>query len=115
MTGPAIVPAAEAGTERAAAGDGAPPIVPQRAVLVLSTPEGHDSRSLRIAATLAGRGHEVTILARRGPDSAPSEESPAGYRIVRVGTPPQARASRRPRGQRFPMIPSCLAINTCFR
>ena len=98
MTGPAIVPAAEAGTERAAAGDGAPPIVPQRAVLVLSTPEGHDSRSLRIAATLAGRGHEVTILARRGPDSAPSEESPAGYRIVRVGTPPQARASRQPRG-----------------
>ena len=68
-------------------------IVPQRAVLVLSTPEHHDSRSLRIAATLAGRGHRVTILARRGPDAAASGDSPDGYRVVRVGAPPAARAS----------------------
>ncbi len=78
----------------AAGGDAAPareesgsPIVAQRAVLVLSTPERYDSRSLRIAATLARRGHHVTILARRGPDMTPFEESPDGYRIERVGAP----------------------------
>ncbi|HEY5495921.1 MAG TPA: hypothetical protein VIK16_04620, partial [Candidatus Limnocylindrales bacterium] len=87
------------------AGDHPSPIVPQRAVLVLSTPEHHDSRSLRIAATLAGRGHRVTILARRGPgaaasddaaatdDAAASGDSPDGYRVVRVGAPPAASAS----------------------
>ncbi len=74
--------------------DDAPPIVPQRAVLVLPTPEQHDSRSLRIAATLAGRGHRVTILARRGPGMAPAEDSPDGYRIVRVGGPAGARGPR---------------------
>jgi glycosyltransferase involved in cell wall biosynthesis len=100
MTGPAIAPGAVAGTERPGAGDPAPPIVPQRAVLVLSTPEGHDSRSLRIASTLASRGHEVTILARRGPDAAASEDPPDGYRIVRVGAPPPARAARPLRGIR---------------
>ena len=97
MTGPAIAPGTVAGTERPEAGDPATPIVAQRAVLVLSTPERHDSRSLRIAATLASRGHEVTILARRAPDTAPSEVSPAGVRILRVGAPAQARAAR-PRG-----------------
>lgn len=95
MTGLPIAPGAVARTKRPGAGDPAPPIVPQRAVLILSTPDGHDSRSLRIAATLAGRGHEITILARRGPDTAPSEESPGGYRIVRVGTSPATRAPRR--------------------
>jgi glycosyltransferase involved in cell wall biosynthesis len=73
-------------------------IVAQRAVLVLATPERHDSRSLRIAATLAGRGHRVTILARRGPGAAASEDSPDGYRIVRVGRPPGDRGPR-PRGE----------------
>lgn len=76
--------------------DDQPSIVAQRAVLVLSTPELHDSRSLRIAETLAGRGHRVTILARRGPDASPSEDSPDGYRIVRVGRPPRDRGPRRP-------------------
>ena len=75
------------------AGDHPSPIVPQRAVLVLSTPEHHDSRSLRIAATLASRGHRVTILARRGPAAAASGDSPDGYRVVRVGAPPAASAS----------------------
>ena len=81
------------------AGDHPSPIVPQRAVLVLSTPEHHDSRSLRIAATLASRGHRVTILARRGPDAAATDDaaasgdSPDGYRVVRVGAPPAASAS----------------------
>ncbi len=88
------------GTARIAAGDPATPIVPQRAVLVLSTPEGHDSRSLRIATTLAGRGHEVTILARRAPDTAPSEVSPDGVRILGVGAPADARAGRPLHGAR---------------
>ena len=84
--------------EAAAAGgeDRQPSIVAQRAVLVLSTPERHDSRSLRIAATLAGRGHLVTILARRGRDASSSEDSPDGYRIVRVGRPPRDRGPRPP-------------------
>jgi glycosyltransferase involved in cell wall biosynthesis len=102
MTGPAIVPGAVAGgTARPGPVDPPSQIVPQRAVLVLSTSERHDSRSLRIAATLAGRGHEVTILARRGPDreatqdsAASGAESPDGYRVVRVGAPRPARTSR---------------------
>ncbi len=73
-------------------------IVAQRAVLVLSTPEHHDSRSLRIAATLAGRGHRVTILARRGPGVPPSQDSPDGYRILRVGGPPRDSGPRPPGG-----------------
>jgi glycosyltransferase involved in cell wall biosynthesis len=85
-------------TAAAGRGDRQPSIVAQRAVLVLSTPERHDSRSLRIAATLAGRGHQVTILARRGPDARPFEDSPDGYRIVRVGRPPRDRGPR-PRGE----------------
>jgi len=95
MTGPGIL--LDAVTDGAAISereDRQSPIVAQRAVLVLSTPERHDSRSLRIAATLAGRGHEVTILARRGPDASPSEDSPDGYRIVRVGRPPRGLGPR---------------------
>ncbi len=99
MTGPRTRPAAVTEEVAAPAGaDGQPPIVAQRAVLVLATPEHHDSRSLRIAATLAGRGHRVTILARGGPAAAASEDSPDGYRIVRVGRPPGDR-SPRPRGE----------------
>jgi len=97
MTGPGMpFDAVAEGAATAFRGDRQPSIVAQRAVLVLATPEHHDSRSLRIAATLAGRGHRVTILARRGPDGAPSEDSPDGYRIVRVGGPPRNRGPRPP-------------------
>ena len=98
MTGPAMPAEGVADTARPGPGNDPAPVVPQRAVLVLSTPERHDSRSLRIAATLAGRGHQVTILARRGPDTAASEELPGGYRVVRVGASSPARASRTVRG-----------------
>jgi glycosyltransferase involved in cell wall biosynthesis len=101
MTDPASPPGAvSGGATRAGPADRPWPIVPQRAVLVLSTPERHDSRSLRIAATLAGRGHEVTILARRGPatgapeDAAAPEDSPDGYRVVRLGAPTPSRGMR---------------------
>ncbi len=97
MIAPGTRPDAVAEEAAAAGGeDRRPSIVAQRAVLVLSTPERHDSRSLRIAATLAGRGHRVTILARRGRDASPSEDSPDGYRIVRVGRPPDDRGPRPP-------------------
>ncbi len=97
MIAPGTRPDAAAEEAAAAGGeDRQPSIVAQRAVLVLSTPERHDSRTLRIAATLAGRGHLVTILARRGRDASPSEDSPDGYRIVRVGRPPRDRGPRPP-------------------
>jgi glycosyltransferase involved in cell wall biosynthesis len=67
--------------------DGAPSpetIVPQHCVLVLPSTGAFDSRTYRIASTLAGRGHEVTVVARVGQGLATDERHPAGYRIVRV-------------------------------
>jgi glycosyltransferase involved in cell wall biosynthesis len=58
--------------------------VPQRCVLVLPSTGEFDSRAYRIASTLAGRGHTVTIVARTGPGLAQDETHPAGYRILRV-------------------------------
>ena len=43
------------------------PRVPQRCVIVLPTTGEYDSRTYRIASTLAARGHEVTVLARLAP------------------------------------------------
>ncbi len=60
------------------------PVVPQRCVLVLPSTAEFDSRTYRIASTLSGRGHEVTVLARLAPGLAVAEEHPAGYRILRV-------------------------------
>lgn len=78
--------------DRAVAG-----VVPQRCVLVLPSTGAFDSRTYRIASTLAGRGHEVTVVARLGPGLAADERHPAGYRILRVpvsatdGLPPPLR------------------------
>ena len=58
--------------------------VPQRAVIVLPSTGEFDSRTYRIATTLVGRGHEVTVLARLMSGTAEQEDHPAGYRIVRV-------------------------------
>ncbi len=58
--------------------------VPQRVTLVLPSTAEFDSRTYRIAGSLAGRGHDVTVLARLGPGLAAAETHPAGYRIVRV-------------------------------
>ena len=81
--------------------------VPQRASLVLPSSGAFDSRAWRIASALAGRGHAVTVLARRESGLPEEEMHPAGYRIVRVpvsavdGLPAPLRAVarrlRRPR------------------
>ena len=43
-----------------------------------------DSRTWRIASTLAARGHDVTVMARSEAGLPDREDHPAGYRIVRV-------------------------------
>lgn len=58
--------------------------VPQRALLVLPSTGAFDSRAHRIASLLAGRGHDVTILARAGDDQPLDEARPEGYRVLRV-------------------------------
>ena len=58
--------------------------VPQRCVLVLPSTGEFDSRTYRIASTLAARGHTVTVIARHAPGLAVDERHPAGYRILRV-------------------------------
>ena len=59
-------------------------IVVQRCVIVVPTSGAFDSRTYRIASTLAGRGHEVTVVARLEAGLPPIEVHPAGYRIIRV-------------------------------
>jgi len=59
--------------------------VPQRAVIVLPSSGAFDGRAHRIAAGLASRGHEVTVIARPGPGLPSDVEDPSGYRIRRVG------------------------------
>lgn len=56
----------------------------QRCLIVLPSSGVFDSRAYRIASTLAARGHDVTVLARREASLATEEDHPAGYRIVRV-------------------------------
>lgn len=58
--------------------------VPQRAVIVVPTTAEFDSRTYRIATSLAARGHQVTVLARSGPGLPPVERRPEGYAVVRV-------------------------------
>ena len=62
----------------------APLTAPQRCVLVLPSTGEFDSRTYRIASTLAGRGHTVTVLARLGPGLPAEAIHPAGYRVLRV-------------------------------
>jgi Glycosyltransferase len=80
-------------------------VAPQRCVLVLPSTAEFDSRTYRIASTLVGRGHEVTVVARLAAGLPAKELHPAGYRILRVpvsaidGLPrplqPLVRATRR--------------------
>ena len=59
-------------------------VVPQHLVLVLPSTGEFDSRSWRIARTLIGRGHSVTMLAR-WKDGLPLEEhNPLGFRLLRI-------------------------------
>ncbi|MDP2349678.1 MAG: glycosyltransferase, partial [Chloroflexota bacterium] len=79
--------------------------VPQRCVLVLPSTGEFDSRSWRIAGSLAARGHVVTVVARSAPGLPLDERAAAGYRVLRVlvssadGLPgPLRRLARRPDG-----------------
>lgn len=60
----------------------------QRLTIVLPTTGEFDSRTFRIASSLAARGHTVTVIARRARDLPDQELHPAGYRLVRVGWDP---------------------------
>jgi glycosyltransferase involved in cell wall biosynthesis len=62
----------------------APAVVRQACTLVLPSNGAFDSRAWRIATTLAGRGHDVTVMARSEEGLPDREDHPAGYRIVRV-------------------------------
>ena len=57
---------------------------PQRLVIVVPSPADHDSRTARIAGSVASRGHEVTVLARSGADAPAGTTDRDGHRLVRV-------------------------------
>lgn len=80
MSGPTVSGSAVSGS--AASGDERP--VAQRLVIVAATSVRWDSRTHRIAAALAARGHDVVVLARAEPGLRAEEDHPAGYRIRRV-------------------------------
>jgi glycosyltransferase involved in cell wall biosynthesis len=83
------------------------PVVPQRLTLVLPSTGAFDSRTWRIAGSLAARGHQVTVVARRGEGLPNDEMTATGYRVLRVpvdavdGLPGPLRSiARRVRGRR---------------
>jgi glycosyltransferase involved in cell wall biosynthesis len=55
-------------------------------VLLLNNPYTGDSRSWKLASSLAARGDEVTVVARTGP-ALPADERRDGARILRVEQP----------------------------
>jgi glycosyltransferase involved in cell wall biosynthesis len=59
-------------------------VEPQRCTIVVPSTGVFDSRTWRIASTLARRGHEVTVVGRLEPGLAAEEDHPGGYRIIRV-------------------------------
>lgn len=64
------------------AGSRAP--IPQRLVIVVATPALHDSRTARIASSMAARGHRVTVLARSAAGAPAGFVERDGYGTVRV-------------------------------
>ena len=85
------------------------PIVPQRLTIVLPSTGAFDSRTWRIAGSLAARGHRVTVVARRGDGLADDETTAAGYRVLRVPVDavdglPRPLRSRRPVGAWPPRV-----------
>jgi glycosyltransferase involved in cell wall biosynthesis len=102
VTGPAGLSAPVATSATPSPGSAPAGVVPQRCVLVLPSTAEFDSRTYRIASTLASRGHDVTVVARLAPGLPPSERHPAGYRILRV--PVSATA-----GLPWPLRPIVLA------
>lgn len=58
--------------------------IPQRLVIVAPTSVRWDSRTQRIAASLAARGHDVIVLGRAEPGLPSEEGHPSGFRIRRL-------------------------------
>jgi len=56
---------------------------PQRLTIVLPSTGAFDSRTWRIARSLSGRGHAITVVARGG-DGLPEREDVDGIRFIRV-------------------------------
>jgi glycosyltransferase involved in cell wall biosynthesis len=79
--------------------DPAPGVVRQRVTIVLASSGAFDSRTRRIAGALAGRGHDVLIIAR-AEAGLPAWESIGGARLVRVAA--GAAVSPLPSGLRGP-------------
>jgi len=82
VTEPGRDPAGDAAAVEAAVKSSSP--VRQACTLVLPSNGAFDSRAWRIASTLAGRGHDVTVMARSEAGLPDREDHSAGYRIVRV-------------------------------
>src|SRR5512141_2871324 len=59
--------------------------VPQRLAIVVPTNAAFDSRTTRLATSLASRGHGVSILARGGDGHSSVEDTADGVRIIRAG------------------------------
>ncbi len=57
----------------------------QRGVIVLPSHGAFDGRAHRIAAGLAARGHDVTVIARAAPGLPTESRDPGGYVIRRAG------------------------------
>lgn len=57
-----------------------------RVILLLNNPYATDSRSWKLATSLAGRGSDVTVVARAA-DGLPDREERDGYRVIRVAQP----------------------------
>ena len=59
---------------------------PRSAALLLNNPFQTDSRAWKLASTLAGAGHAVTVVAR-AQDGLPARETVEGFSVVRVAQP----------------------------
>jgi len=59
---------------------------PGSAALLLNNPFQTDSRAWKLASTLAGAGHAVTVVAR-AQDGLPARETVEGFSVVRVAQP----------------------------
>ncbi len=55
-------------------------------VLLFGNTVEHNSRAMRMAASLAGAGCDVTLVGRSGP-GIPDRERAAGYQVIRVAAP----------------------------
>jgi glycosyltransferase involved in cell wall biosynthesis len=64
---------------------------PQRLGIVVPSTAVHDSRTARIARSLATRGHDVTVHARADADMPAGETTADGYRVMRVAGPAPRR------------------------